>query len=63
MEPSGAASSSAGEATDESNYVTTAAASAAAESIPIISVTQHSPAASKAFFILGKIMMSGVVIN
>lgn len=62
MEPSGAASSSAGEATDESNYVTTAAA-AAAESIPIISVTQHSPAASKAFFILGKIMMSGVVIN
>ena len=59
MEPAGAASSSAGEATDESNYVTTAAA----ESIPIISVTQHSPAASKAFFILGKIMMSGVVIN
>lgn len=29
------------------NYATTA------ESIPIISVTQHSPAASKAFFILG----------
>lgn len=51
MEPTGAASSSAGEATDESNYVTT---TAAAESIPIISVTQHSPAASKAFFILGK---------
>ena len=58
MEPAGATFSSAGEATDESNYATTAAA-AAAESIPIISVTQHSPAASKAFFILGKMMMSG----
>ncbi len=33
-----------------SNYET-----AAAESIPIISVTLHSPAASKAFFIFGEI--------
>jgi hypothetical protein len=39
-----------------SNYAT-AAAAAAAESIPIISVTQHSPAASKAFFILGEIFI------
>jgi hypothetical protein len=35
-----------------SNYET---AAAAAESIPIISVTLHSPAASKAFFIFGEI--------
>ncbi|XP_046439532.1 A-kinase anchor protein 13-like isoform X4 [Daphnia pulex] len=52
MEPAGAAADGGG--TDDrmiSNYAT-AAAAAAAESIPIISVTQHSPAASKAFFIL-----------
>lgn len=55
MEPAGAAADGGG--TDDpmiSNYAT-AAAAAAAESIPIISVTQHSPAASKAFFILGEI--------
>jgi hypothetical protein len=53
MEPAGAATDGGG--TDDrmiSNYAT---AAAAAESIPIISVTQHSPAASKAFFILGEI--------
>jgi hypothetical protein len=55
MEPAGAATDGGVGGTDDrmiSNYAT--AAAAAAESIPIISVTQHSPAASKAFFILGK---------
>jgi hypothetical protein len=59
MEPAGAAAADGGVGgTDDrmiSNYATAAAAAAAAESIPIISVTQHSPAASKAFFILGEI--------
>jgi hypothetical protein len=56
MEPAGAATDGGVGGTDDrmiSNYAT--AAAAAAESIPIISVTQHSPAASKAFFILGEI--------
>ncbi|EFX63322.1 hypothetical protein DAPPUDRAFT_119316 [Daphnia pulex] len=59
MEPAGAAAADGGVGgTGDrmiSNYATAAAAAAAAESIPIISVTQHSPAASKAFFILGEI--------
>jgi hypothetical protein len=54
MEPAGAtAATDGGGDTDDrmnSNYAT-AAAAAAAESVPIISFTQHSPAASKAFFI------------
>ena len=52
MEPAGAATAGGGGTDDE--MVTNYATAAAAESIPIISVTQHSPAASKAFFILGK---------
>lgn len=36
------------------NGVATSAAADGGGSIPIISVTQHSPAASKAFYILGK---------
>ena len=45
--------------------VTSAASAAAADGgvIPTISVTQHSPAASKAFYILGKLLLNMIVCN